>query len=203
MIRNDLALFTVPRSDLAPGLVSGAFLLFLQGESEGRPMADLTYSDEFLRGVLKDTRTIAGFAMSAKVIRPSWFVGNYMRLHGYKVVAVNPVLAGQSHFGSTAVASLADIPEELGPVDMVDIFRRSDMVMPIVEDAIAHLLDRGLKYVWMQIGVVNHEAAALAESHGLTVIMNRCPKMEYQRLCGELRLAGISTGIISSKLPEF
>lgn len=165
-------------------------------------MSDLNYSDDFLRGVLRDTRTIAGYAMSSKVIRPSWFVGNYMHLNGYKVIAVNPGLAGQVHFGSTAVATLADVPADVGDVHMVDIFRRSEMVLPVVEDAIAHLLDRGLKYIWMQIGVINHEAAALAEAHGLTVIMDRCPKMEFQRLCGELRLAGINTGMISSKLPK-
>lgn len=163
-------------------------------------MADLHYSDEYLREILRNTRCIAGVGMSPNVIRPSWLVGNYMHQHGFKVVAINPRMAGETHFGSVAVGRLSDIPAEMGPVDMVDIFRRSDLVLPIVEDAIEALLPRGLKYVWMQIGVINEEAARLAESHGLSVVMNRCPKMEYQRLRGELRLAGINTGIISSRM---
>ena len=163
-------------------------------------MSEMHYSDDYLRAVLRDTKRISGVGMSPTVIRPSWFVGNYMPQHGFDVIAINPRMAGQRHFGTMAVASLADVPESFGNVDMVDIFRRSDQVLPIVEDAIEVLLPRGLKYIWMQIGVINHDAAKLAESHGLSVVMDRCPKMEYQRLSGELRWAGINTGIISSRL---
>jgi predicted CoA-binding protein len=111
------------------------------------------------------------------------------------VIPVNPGHAGSTLFGATVVGSLSEIE---GPVDMVDIFRRSDSVPPIVDEA----LDRfpGLKTIWMQIGVEHAEAAAKAEARGVQVIQNRCPKIEYQRLFGELRMGGFNTGIISSKL---
>lgn len=163
-------------------------------------VSELHYSDEYLWRILCETQRIAGVGMSPKVIRPSWFVGNYMHKKGIGVIAINPNMAGEMHFGTRAVASLADIPEAFGSVEMVDIFRRSEQVLPAVEEAIDILVPRGLKFVWMQIGVINHEAAKLAESFGLSVVMNRCPKMEYQRLSGELRFAGINTGIISSRM---
>ena len=163
-------------------------------------MSDLHYTDGHLRAVLKATRRIAIVGVSANPIRPSFFVGNYMATHGYSVVPVNPGIAGQTLFGATVRESLSAIPVEDGDIDMVDIFRRSEHVVPIVEEAIGALMDRGLKTIWMQIGVINEEAAALAERHGLTVIMDRCPKMEYQRLVGELSWGGVNSGIISSKL---
>ena len=161
-----------------------------------------SYSDSHLRRILKDCKSIALVGASANVVRPSYFVGNYLRLKGYDVVPVNPVHAGKTLFGARIAADLADIPAEQGDIHMVDIFRRADAALPIVEQAIAHLLDRGLKTIWMQIGVVNHEAAALAEAHGLNVVMDRCPKMEYQRLVGELSRGGVNSGIISSRLPS-
>lgn len=138
--------------------------------------------------------------ISKKTIRASWFVGNYLAKRGVSIVPVNPMIEGEMLFGSTVRASLSDIPPDDGDIDMVDIFRRSDQVMPIVEEAVEVLKDRGLSCIWMQIGVVNEEAAKLAESHGLDVVMNRCPKMEYQRLIGELSWGGVNTGIISSKM---
>lgn len=153
------------------------------------------YSDELLKDVLKRTKTVAVVGVSMNPVRPSYYVARYLSLKGYKVIPVNPGHAGQMLFGQTVRASLSEIEV---PVDMVDIFRRSEAVPPIVDEAMAHL--EGLKTIWMQIGVEHPEAAAKAEAAGLTVIQNRCPKIEYQRLFGELRMGGFATGVISSKL---
>ena len=158
----------------------------------------MTYSDDFLRDVLKRTRVIAAVGVSMNSTRPSYFVARYLGLKGFRVIPVNPGHAGKQLFGQTIYPDLASIPKE-AKVDMVDIFRRSEVVVPIVEEALAGLPE--LQTVWMQIGVENEEAAAMAEAAGKTVIMNRCPKIEYQRLFGELRMGGFNTGIISSKLP--
>ena len=154
------------------------------------------YSDELLRSVLKRTRTIACIGVSTNPVRPSHYVARYMGLRGYRVIPVNPVYAGQTLFGETVRGDLAELTGD--SVDMVDIFRRSEAVPPIVEESLAVLPD--LKTVWMQIGVRHAEAAAQAEAAGVTVIQNRCPKIEYQRLFGELRKGGFNTGIISSRL---
>jgi predicted CoA-binding protein len=153
--------------------------------------------DDMLRMVLRRARVIAVVGVSSNPVRPSYFVARYLGLRGYRVIPVNPGLAGQTLFGETVHARLADIPASV-PVDMVDLFRCSDQVLPVVEEALAHL--PSLSTVWMQIGVENAAAAALAEARGITVIQNRCPKIEYQRLFGELRMGGFATGIISSRL---
>jgi predicted CoA-binding protein len=158
-------------------------------------MAD--YSDDLLRSILTDTRVVAAVGVSANPIRPSHFVIRYLSLKGYRMIPVNPALEGETLFGERAYSDIADIPPEI-PVDMVEIFRRSEAVPPIVEAAIRHLA--ALKTVWMQVGVEHPGAAAMAESAGLTVIQNRCPKIERQRLFGELRKAGFNTGVISSRL---
>ncbi|WP_306046746.1 CoA-binding protein [Nioella sp. MMSF_3534] len=152
-------------------------------------------SDDLLRRILRSTKTIACVGVSPNPVRPSHYVGRYLKLKGFRVIPVNPGHAGRTLFGATVVASLSEIE---GSVDMVDIFRRSESVPPIVDEA----LDRfpGLKTIWMQIGVQHAEAAAKAEARGVQVIQNRCPKIEYQRLFGELRMGGFNTGIISSKL---
>ncbi len=155
------------------------------------------HSDDFLRDVLTRTRVVASVGVSMNPVRPSYYVSRYLRMKGKRVIPVNPGHAGETLFGETVRAGLADIPPEI-PVDMVDIFRRSEHVLPIVEAALAQL--PSLRTIWMQIGVENDEAAALATAHGLTVIQNRCPKIEYQRLFGELRMGGFATGIISSRL---
>ncbi|MEL7117280.1 MAG: CoA-binding protein [Pseudomonadota bacterium] len=157
----------------------------------------MTYPDPMLRDLLKSTKCIACVGVSPNPVRPSHFVGRYLSLKGYRVVPVNPGQAGKELWGQTVYASLADIPEEI-PVDMVDIFRRSEFVPEIVDQAMAHLPH--LRTIWMQIGVTHSAAAEKAEAAGLTVIQNLCPKMEYQRLFGELRMAGINTRIISAKL---
>ncbi len=154
-----------------------------------------SYSDALLKEVLKRTRVIAVVGVSMNPVRPSYYVARYLGLKGYTVIPVNPGHAGKSLFGQTVVASLSDIDR---PVDMVDIFRRSEAVPPIVDEALETFPD--LKTIWMQIGVVHDEAAARAEARGVTVIQNLCPKMEYQRLFGELRMGGFATGVISSKL---
>ena len=154
-----------------------------------------SYDDQFLKTVLQRTKTVAVVGVSMNTVRPSYYVARYLGLKGYKVIPVNPGHAGKPLFGSTVRASLSEISE---PVDMVDIFRRSEAVPPIVDEALEHL--PGLKTIWMQIGVEHAEAAAKARAAGVDVIMNRCPKIEYQRLFGELRMGGFATGIISSKL---
>lgn len=151
--------------------------------------------DATLRQILDRTRTIAVVGVSPNPVRPSYYVARYLRLKGYHVIPINPGHAGATLLGETVRASLADCPPE---VDMVDIFRRSEHVPPILDEALGHLPN--LRTIWMQIGVSHAEAAAKARAHGLSVIENLCPKMEYQRLYGELRMGGINTGIISSRL---
>lgn len=150
-----------------------------------------------LRKVLTSTKVVAVVGVSPNPVRPSYYVARYMGLRGYRVIPVNPGHAGETLLGETVYATLRDIPADI-PVDMVDIFRRSDHVPPIVAEALDHLPH--LRTIWMQIGVENAQARAMAEARGLTVIENLCPKMEYQRLFGELRMGGIATGIISSRL---
>ncbi len=155
----------------------------------------MTYTDDDLRRILKRTRTVAVVGVSANPVRPSYFVARYLNLKGFRVIPVNPGLAGQTLLGEKVYGDLADIPDD---VDMVDIFRRSDTVPPIVDAALARWPD--LQTVWMQIGVEHAEAAAKAQARGIDVIQNRCPKIEYQRLFGELRMGGFATGVISSRL---
>jgi predicted CoA-binding protein len=158
-------------------------------------MMDETFSDTLLRRVLRDTKTVACVGVSLNETRPSYFVARYLALKGFKVMGVNPGYAGQQGFGGKIVDSLEALT---APADMVDIFRRSDQAGAVVDEALA--LPSPPKVIWMQIGVINEAAAERARAAGVTVIMNRCPKIEYQRLFGELRMGGFNTGIISSKL---
>ena len=155
----------------------------------------MTYTDAFLRDILTRTKTVAVVGVSMNPVRPSYYVARYLTLKGFTVIPVNPGHSGQRLFGAEVKASLSDIDT---PVDMVDIFRRSDAVPPIVDEALEQFPD--LQTVWMQIGVEHADAAAKAEARGVDVVMNRCPKIEYQRLFGELRMGGFATGVISSKL---
>jgi predicted CoA-binding protein len=163
-------------------------------------MESPSYSHDHIRSILERTRTIAAVGVSLNDVRPSYYVARYLKLKGYKVIPVNPRYAGEKAFGETVIESLSAIPRESDPIDMVDIFRRSEEAGAVVDEAIDVLLDRGLKTIWMQIGVIDWDAAKRAEAKGLTVIMNHCPKIEYQRLWGELRWGGFNTGVISSKL---
>jgi len=155
----------------------------------------LYYADIFLRDILRRTKVIALVGVSANPVRASNFVARYLSLRDFHVVPVNPAYAGQTLFGQTVRAHLSEIDE---PVDMVDIFRRSEAVPEIVDDAMR--LFPTLRTIWMQFGVQHPQTAAIAEARGYDVVQNRCPKIEYQRLFGELRRGGFNTGIISSKL---
>jgi predicted CoA-binding protein len=157
----------------------------------------MDYSDDFLKMVLRRTRVIACVGVSMNSVRPSYFVARYLGLKGYRVIPVNPGHAGKTLFGEVIYPDLGAIPKDVN-VDFVDIFRRSEAVPEIVENALKCL--PGLKTIWMQIGVEHEEAAARAEAAGVTVIQNRCPKIEYQRLFGELRMGGFNTGVVSSRL---
>jgi len=153
------------------------------------------YSDQQLKDILRRTKTVAVVGVSLNPVRPSYYVARYLGLKGFRVIPVNPRHAGERLFGQVVQPSLAAID---GAVDMVDIFRRSAAVPEIVDEALE--VFPGLKTIWMQIGVEHAEAAAMAEARGVTVVQNRCPKIEYQRLHGELRMGGFATGVISSKL---
>lgn len=153
------------------------------------------YSDDFLRRILKRTKTIAVVGVSANPVRPSYYVARYLGLKGYRVLPVNPGLAGQVLFGETVYPDLTSIPLD---VNMVDVFRRSEAVPGIVNEALARW--PALETIWMQIGVRHDQATAAAEARGVDVVQDRCPKIEYQRLFGELRMGGFNTGVISSKL---
>jgi O-acetylhomoserine (thiol)-lyase len=155
----------------------------------------IPYTDARLRGILASVRTIAMVGASSNWNRPSYFVMKYLQGKGYRVIPVNPGTAGKEQLGERVYASLRDIPD---PIDMVDVFRASDAVGPIVDDAIAI----GAKVVWMQLGVRNDAAAAKAEAAGLDVIMNRCPKIEFGRLGGELSWSGVNSGIIRNCAAE-
>jgi predicted CoA-binding protein len=152
------------------------------------------YSDAYLRSILGRTKRIAVVGVSLNEVRPSFYVARYLALKGYQVIPVNPGHAGKTAFGCKVAGSLEEIA---GEVDMVDIFRRPEHVPEVVEKA---LKLRGLRTIWMQIGVWHEEAAERARAQGVDVIMNRCPKIEYQRLHGELRMGGFNTGVISSRL---
>lgn len=157
------------------------------------------YTDDYIADVLRSARVFAFVGASANTVRPSYFAMKYLLGKGYKVHPVNPGLAGQQLLGQEVYATLADVP---GPVDVVDIFRNADAALPIAREAIAMKDKLGLKVVWMQLGVRNDEAAAEAEAAGLKVVMNRCPKIEYGRLSGELGWAGVNSGQISSARPK-
>lgn len=136
------------------------------------------YTDQYLRSILESVRTIAMVGASETSNRPSFIVMKYLLEKGFRVVPVNPTATVPAILGQPVYPDVAAVPDA---VDMVDIFRRSDAVGPIVDQAIA----KSAKVVWMQLGVRNDEAAAKAEAAGLRVVMNRCPKMEYSRLHGE------------------
>ena len=139
-----------------------------------------SYSDDYLRGILDSTRTIAVVGASPKPDRASHRVMAFLQRTGYRAIPVNPTAAGQAVNGETCRASLGEIDE---PVDMVDIFRRSEHAGAAVDEAIAI----GAKIVWMQLGVRDDAAASRAEAAGLKVVMNRCPAIEYPRLFGTAR----------------
>ena len=163
-----------------------------------KPAAEkpLHYDDALLRRILTNTKTIAMVGASPDWVRPSNFAMKYLQRKGYRVIPVNPGHAGKDILGEITYARLRDIPDKF---DIVDVFRTSDAAGVIADEAIEVAADKGAQVLWMQLGVRDDAAAERAEAAGLTVVMNRCPKIEYGRLFGELGWSGVNTGIISSK----
>jgi len=153
------------------------------------------YADSYIREILRDTKTIAIVGASTNWARPSFFAMKYLQAKGFRVIPVNPGAAGQDLLGEKVYATLKDIPVK---IDMVDVFRASEHVGPIADEAIAI----GAKVLWLQLGVVNEDAARKAEAAGMKVVMNRCPKIEFGRLSGELSWGGINSGVITAKRPR-
>ena len=147
-----------------------------------------------LRRILKTSRRIAMVGLSDQWYRPSHFVAKYLQQHGYRIFPVNPRLAGGTLLGETVVANLLDLKE---PVEMVDVFRRTEDVLPIAEAAVKI----GARVLWQQIGVINREADALVRAAGLDSVMNRCVKIEHGRIFGGLNWVGVNTGVISARRP--
>jgi predicted CoA-binding protein len=152
------------------------------------------YDDGYIRGILNTVKTIAMVGVSANTSRPSYFAFKYLLARDYRVIPVNPGLAGQDLLGERVYASLAEITE---PVDMVDVFRAAQYVPDIVEQALQMQPRPGV--LWMQLGIRNDEAALRAEANGIKVVMDRCPKIEYGRLSSEISWIGVNSRTLSSK----
>lgn len=152
------------------------------------------YSDNYIRSILNTVRTIAMVGISPKENRPSYFAFKYLLDRGYRMIPVNPGQTAKPILKQKVYATLSDIPE---PVDMVDIFRSSEHVLPIVEESLR--LTPRPQVIWMQLTVRDDEAASLVEKVGLKVVMNRCPKIEYGRLSSEISWIGVNSRTLSSK----
>jgi predicted CoA-binding protein len=152
------------------------------------------YPDNYIRGILNTVKTIAMVGISPKENRPSYFAFKYLLERGYHMIPVNPGQAGKLILNQKVYARLSDIPE---PIDMVDIFRASEHVLPVVEEALK--LQPKPQVIWMQLTIRNEEAARLAEAEGLKVVMNRCPKIEYGRLSSEISWMGVNSRTLSSR----
>ena len=161
-------------------------------------MDHTAYSDTYIADILREARVIAMVGASGSNNRPSYFAMKYLLGKGYRVLPINPTAVGQSILGQPVLASLAELA---APVDIVDIFRGSKAALEITREAIALKDKLGIKVIWMQLGVRNEAAAAAAAAAHLKVVMNRCPKIEYGRLSGEIGWAGVNAGAISSKRP--
>jgi uncharacterized protein len=155
------------------------------------------YPDSYIRGILTTVKTIAMVGVSANTSRPSYFAFKYLLERSYRMIPVNPGLAGQDLLGQRVYARLADIPE---PVDMVDIFRASQYALAIVQEMLA--LAPRPQAVWMQLGIRSDAAADLAEKNGIKVVMNRCPKIEYGRLSSEIAWMGVNTRTLTARKPQ-
>ena len=152
------------------------------------------YPDSYIRGILNTVKSIAMVGISPKDNRPSYFAFKYLLARGYRMIPVNPGQAGKEILGQKVYAKLSDIPE---PIDMVDVFRASEHVPAVVDEALA--MTPRPAVIWMQLGVRNDEAAAKAEAGGIKVVMNRCPKIEYGRLSSEIGWIGVNSRTLSSK----
>ncbi len=158
------------------------------------PVNHDNYPSDYIRNILREVKTIALVGASANEVRPSNLVLRYLLGKGYTVIPVNPELEGQLLHGQKVYGALKDIPVS---IDMIDVFRNSDAVLAVTEEALT--LSPLPKVIWMQLGVRNDAAAALAEAQGVKVVMNRCPKMEYGKHSGEWAWVGGNSGIISSQ----
>ena len=154
------------------------------------------YENAYIGGILNSVKTIAMVGASANDVRPSYFVLKYLLGKGFSVFPVNPGQAGNEILGRMTYARLADVPDT---IDMVDVFRGSAAVPGVVDEVLQ--LDPLPKVIWMQLGVRHDEAAARAEAAGIKVVMNRCPKIEYGKLSGEIGWTGVNSGVLSSKKP--
>jgi predicted CoA-binding protein len=152
------------------------------------------YDDSYIRGILNTVKTIAMVGASAKDNRPSYFAFKYLMERGYNMIPINPGLAGKELLGRKIYGRLSEVGE---PIDMVDVFRASKYALPIVQEALT--LTPKPRVIWMQLGIRNDEAAALAEANGMKVVMNRCPKIEYGRLSSEIGWIGVNSRTLSSK----
>jgi predicted CoA-binding protein len=152
------------------------------------------YPDDYIRGILNSVKSIAMVGASPVEVRPSYFAFKYLVQRGYDMIPINPGHVGKTLLGRPFVASLSDIGR---PIDMVDIFRSSSHIMPVVDEALK--LDPRPKVIWMQLGARDDEAAAKAEAAGVKVVMNRCPKIEYGRLSSEISWMGVNSRTLSSK----
>jgi len=166
--------------------------------AKGDGMNHDRYDDTYIAGILSEVRSIAMVGASANISRPSYFALKYLVGKGYAVHPINPGLAGQEIAGCKVYGTLAEVP---APVEMVDIFRNSEAALEVTREAICDKDRLGLKVVWMQLSVRNDAAAAEAEAAGLKVVMNRCPKIEYGRLSGEIGWMGVNAGVVSSRRP--
>jgi predicted CoA-binding protein len=153
-----------------------------------------SYTDSYIRGILNTVKTIAMVGISPKENRPSYFAFKYLLERGYRMIPINPGQAGKEILGQKVYARLSDVRE---PIDMVDIFRASEHVMPIVQEAVT--LKPKPQVIWMQLTIRNDEAAKVAEEAGLKVVMNRCPKIEYGRLSTEISWIGVNSRTLSSR----
>jgi len=154
------------------------------------------YENAYISGILQSVKTIAVIGASANDVRPSYFVMKYMLDKGYQVIPVNPGQAGREILGQMTYAKLSEIPVA---IDMVDVFRASQAVPGIVDEVLA--IEPLPKVIWMQLTVRHDDDAARAEAAGVKVVMNRCPKIEYARLSGEIGWNGVNSGMISSRKP--
>ena len=161
-------------------------------------MSNLQYSDDLIKSVLRSVKTFAMVGASGNEMRPSYFAMKYLLAKGYVIHPINPGMAGKEILGQKVYASLKEVP---APVDMVDIFRGSDAAPAIVDEALAEKDRLGVKVIWMQLGVINAEAAAKARAAGLAVFMDRCPKIEYGRFSGEISWMGVNRRLIDSRKP--
>jgi predicted CoA-binding protein len=164
-------------------------------------MADVTlpqYPDSLIKSILRSVKTIAMVGASGNDIRPSYFAMMYLLNKGYTIIPVNPAMAGKEILGQKVYASLKDVP---APVDMVDIFREPRFAPEIARETVAEKDRLGIKVLWMQLGVISKDAEQIGKDAGLTVVMNRCPKIEHGRFSGEIGWMGVNRRVIDNRKP--